>query len=140
VWNAESVPVKRRLGGCRLEVADPLHLLAVVVEEGIDVEVAEQGVSPVQARRARSLFLTQQKKNGRRCCPFRSGCSQTEIAHGVPVPIQDMLREQSAGKRVGIESLGWHNFRYTYRKMLKDLDTPIEVPQKLMRHASMTRP
>jgi hypothetical protein len=41
-----------------------MHLLAVVVQEGIDVEVAEQEVSPVQARRARSLLLTQQKEDG----------------------------------------------------------------------------
>ena len=63
--------MKGGLGRCRLQVADPLHLLAVVVEEGIDLEVAEQGVSPVQARRARSLLLPQQKKDGGRCCKFR---------------------------------------------------------------------
>ena len=56
--------VKRRLDQTRLEVTDPMHLLAVVVQEGIDVEVAEQEVSPVQARRARSLLLTQQKEDG----------------------------------------------------------------------------
>ena len=61
---AVSLGVKRRLDQTRLEVTDPMHLLAVVVQEGIDVEVAEQEVSPVQARRARSLLLTQQKEDG----------------------------------------------------------------------------
>jgi integrase len=42
-----------------------------------------------------------------------------------------------AGARIGIESLGWHNFRHTYRKMLKDLGTPLEVQMKLMRHTSL---
>jgi hypothetical protein len=56
--------VKRRLSRCRLEVADLMHLLAMVVGEGIDAEVAEKGVSPAKARRVRSLRLTQQKKDG----------------------------------------------------------------------------
>ena len=39
-----------------------------------------------------------------------------------------------AGVRIGIESLSWHNFRHTFRKMLKDLGTPLEVQMKLMRY------
>jgi integrase len=45
-----------------------------------------------------------------------------------------------AGQRLGIESLGWHNFRHTYREMLRDMgDVPLEVQQKLMRHASIAQ-
>jgi len=43
-----------------------------------------------------------------------------------------------AGKRVNIPSLGWHAFRHTYRAMLRKLELPIEVQQKLMRHADIT--
>ncbi len=42
-----------------------------------------------------------------------------------------------AGKRVGISSLGFHAFRHTYRSMLAHLSLPIEVQQKLMRHADI---
>ena len=42
-----------------------------------------------------------------------------------------------AGKRVGIDALGFHAFRHTYRSMLAHLSLPIEVQQKLMRHADI---
>lgn len=40
------------------------------------------------------------------------------------------------GKKMEIENLGWHNFRHTYRRMLDDLGTPLEVQMHLLRHAS----
>lgn len=43
-----------------------------------------------------------------------------------------------AGKRLGIDDLGWHSFRHTYRALLRDLETPLEVQQYLMRHAAIT--
>jgi integrase len=39
------------------------------------------------------------------------------------------------GKEVGIERLGWHTFRHSYRSMLDACGTPIGTQQKLMRHA-----
>jgi integrase len=40
------------------------------------------------------------------------------------------------GDKLRIENLGWHSFRHTYRRMLDDLDTPLEVQRHLMRHSS----
>lgn len=48
-----------------------------------------------------------------------------------------------AGERVGLfqngdkVSLGWHNFRHTYRSLLDASGAPIGVQQKLMRHAQV---
>lgn len=43
-----------------------------------------------------------------------------------------------AAIKAGLPRLGWHDFRHTYRAMLRDLGLPLEVQQKLMRHASIT--
>ena len=43
-----------------------------------------------------------------------------------------------AALKIGLPRLGWHDFRHTYRAMLRDLGLPLEVQQKLMRHASIT--
>lgn len=40
--------------------------------------------------------------------------------------------------RVGIERLGWHTFRHSYRSMLDACGAPIGVQQKLMRHAQVS--
>lgn len=42
-----------------------------------------------------------------------------------------------AGLRIGIPNLGWHAFRHTYRAQLRRLGLPLEVQQKLMRHADL---
>ena len=43
-----------------------------------------------------------------------------------------------AAKKAGIgDDLGWHTFRHTYRSLLIDIGTPIEVQKELMRHASI---
>jgi len=39
--------------------------------------------------------------------------------------------------KIGLPRLGWHDFRHTYRAMLRDLGLPLEVQQKLMRHSSI---
>jgi integrase len=43
-----------------------------------------------------------------------------------------------AGKKIGIDRLGWHMFRHSYRSMLDACGTPIGVQQKLMRHAQVS--
>ena len=43
-----------------------------------------------------------------------------------------------AGKKIGIERLGWHMFRHSYRSMLDACGAPIGVQQKLMRHAQVS--
>jgi integrase len=35
-------------------------------------------------------------------------------------------------------SLGWHTFRHTYRSLLSGADTPMDVQQKLLRHAHIS--
>ena len=39
---------------------------------------------------------------------------------------------------LGIERLGWHTFRHSYRSMLDVCGAPIGVQQKLMRHAQVS--
>jgi integrase len=56
--------------------------------------------------------------------PFHSGIAQRR--HLVP-----------AGKEVGIRSLGWHAFRHSYRNMMAELELPMEVQQRLMRHSDI---
>lgn len=42
-----------------------------------------------------------------------------------------------AAARHGLPYLGWHDFRHTYRAMLRELETPLEVQRDLMRHSSV---
>jgi integrase len=54
---------------------------------------------------------------------------------------RDSLHEdylKPAALKIGLSRLGWHDFRHTYRAMLRDLGLPLEVQQKLMRHASIS--
>lgn len=39
-----------------------------------------------------------------------------------------------AGRKVGIVNLGWHDFRHTYRAMMRELQIPLEQQRNLMRH------
>lgn len=52
--------------------------------------------------------------------------------HASPIQ-QDYIRP--AGERLGLEGVGWHAFRHTYRTWLDEVGAPIGVQQKLMRHA-----
>jgi len=44
---------------------------------------------------------------------------------------------QAAGKKAGIEGIGWHTFRHTYRTWLDETGAPTGVQQKLMRQADI---
>ena len=46
-------------------------------------------------------------------------------------------RIKPAAKRAGLENIGWHTFRHTYRSWLDETGAPIKVQQELMRHASI---
>jgi integrase len=35
-------------------------------------------------------------------------------------------------------SIGWHTFRHSYRSLLSEEETPLDVQQKLMRHAHLS--
>jgi integrase len=43
-----------------------------------------------------------------------------------------------AGLKIGMEGLGWHTFRHTYRSLLDETGAPIGVQQRLMRHAQVS--
>jgi integrase len=42
-----------------------------------------------------------------------------------------------AGNRAGIDNLGWHDFRHTYRAMMRELNISLEEQKTLMRHADI---
>jgi integrase len=50
---------------------------------------------------------------------------------------QRHLNKAAASPEVGLPKLGWHAFRHTYRANLSELGLPLEVQQKLMRHADI---
>jgi len=64
--------------------------------------------------------------------PFWRGIMQQDYL----IPAGKRL-EKSLGPQFRIESLGWHDFRHTYRAMMGELDVPLEMQQKLMRHADI---
>jgi integrase len=54
---------------------------------------------------------------------------------------RDWLRAahlQPAGDRIGLEGLGFHSFRHTYRAMQKNLGLSLETQKALMRHSKIT--
>ncbi|HYE26086.1 MAG TPA: site-specific integrase, partial [Clostridia bacterium] len=61
--------------------------------------------------------------------PFTDRCY-----HASPIQ-QDYIRP--AGKKLGLESVGWHTFRHTYRTWLDATGAPVGVQQKLLRHADI---
>jgi len=51
-----------------------------------------------------------------------------------------MIQQQvlkPVGENVGIQDMGWHVFRHTYRSLLDETGAPIGVQQKLMRHSNV---
>jgi integrase len=63
------------------------------------------------------------------------GSAITERPFHASTMLADHLRP--AGERAGINGLGWHTFRHTYRALLADLEEPLEVQQALMRHSDI---
>jgi integrase len=50
---------------------------------------------------------------------------------------QRHLNKAAADAEIGLPKLGWHAFRHTYRANLSESGLPLEVQQKLMRHADI---
>lgn len=48
---------------------------------------------------------------------------------------QDYLKP--VGECLGLEGLGWHTFRHTYRSLLDETGAPVGVQQRLMRHSNV---
>lgn len=55
--------------------------------------------------------------------------------HASPIQ-QDYIRP--AAEKLGLNGVGWHTFRHTYRAWLDAVGAPIGVQQKLMRHAQVS--
>jgi integrase len=55
--------------------------------------------------------------------------------HASPIQ-QDYIRP--AGEKLGLQGIGWHTFRHTYRAWLDATGAPVGVQQKLMRHAHVS--
>ena len=83
-------------------------------------------------------LLPQCSRNGRRSAGKLQGTGSSpshvtdRCFHASPIQ-QDYIRP--AAKRLGLEGVGWHAFRHTYRTWLDEVGAPIGVQQKLMRHA-----
>jgi integrase len=69
-------------------------------------------------------------KPGERC----QGMRQTN--HKRP-RIQVHKGRRDAATAAGFGSIGWHTFRHKYRTLLSEAGTPLEVRQKLLRHANI---
>lgn len=67
---------------------------------------------------------------GERC----NGMKQTKHKHP-RIPLHDGRRGAATG--AGFGSIGWHTFRHKYRTLLSEAGTPLEVQQKLLRHADV---
>jgi integrase len=52
------------------------------------------------------------------------------------IPVHGARRSLATEK--GLGSIGWHTYRHTYRSLLSAEETPLDVQQKLMRHAHMS--
>ena len=50
---------------------------------------------------------------------------------------QRHLNRAAGDPEIGLPKLGWHAFRHTYRANLSESGLPLEVQQKLMRHADI---
>jgi len=85
-------------------------------------------------------FATELLNWKRQCPPSRDGWmfpSPVTARPYEPGTIQyNYIRE--AGKKLGLDSVGWHTFRHTYRSVLDASGAPVGVQQKLMRHAQVS--
>jgi len=75
----------------------------------------------------------------KRCIPTPEGWLFANVdtkrpVHGDAIQ-KDYLRP--AGQKIGLQGVGWHAFRHTYRTLIDDVGTPLGVQQRLMRHADI---
>jgi len=65
-------------------------------------------------------------------------CVIIKHSHGkrFNIPVHD-ARHKSATEK-GLGGIGWHTFRHTFRTLLSEDGTPLDVQQKLLRHAHLS--
>ncbi len=78
-------------------------------------------------------------KEWRKAEPVVEGWVFGSPVTGRPFHRDSMLRWhlEPAGRKIGVYGLGWHAFRHTYRHMMRELNLPLEVQQRLMRHSDI---
>jgi integrase len=67
-----------------------------------------------------------------------TACTEVDQKRGKrhAIPVHGERRQVAIENNLG--SIGWHTFRHTYRTLLSGADTPIDVQQKLLRHAQIS--
>jgi len=73
-------------------MADPAHAMAAGIAERVNPKVFDERGSPTLSRGPRAWLLTEQSKDDCRGGVFCPRRQQAEVAHGVPVAVEDMLR------------------------------------------------
>jgi hypothetical protein len=94
---------------------DPLHTIAEFIDKRINTKVLLECISPSLSMRLRLRLLTEQSKHGLKSVSS-SVRQQAEVAHGVLIPVQDMLRED--GNRLRRRAAG---FQQGFRSGVFDL-------------------
>ena len=88
------------------------------------------------------LALENVLREHRRACPVSLSESSWIFANSrTGRPLHPWTAERRwllpAGRKVGIERLGWHSFRHTYSTLLNEYGTDVKVQQELLRHADI---
>jgi integrase len=65
-------------------------------------------------------------------------CTMTTPGRGKQSKIPVHVARRSLATERGLGSIGWHTYRHTYRSLLSGEETPLDVQQKLMRHAHLS--
>jgi integrase len=66
-----------------------------------------------------------------------AGCTGNRATKRKRASIHVHPARRLAATAAGFGSIGWHTFRHKYRTLLSGADTPLEVQQKLLRHADI---
>lgn len=70
----------------------PEHSISEFIAERVNPKVFDERGSPTLSRGPGTWPLPQQSKDDCRGLPFCPRLKQAEVAHGVPVAVEDMLR------------------------------------------------
>ena len=65
-------------------------------------------------------------------------CRQTTTGRGkrFSIPVHDSRKVLAF--EVKLDGIGWHSYRHSYRSLLIKCKTPLDVQQKLLRHAQIS--
>ncbi len=67
-----------------------------------------------------------------------TSCAEVDRNRGKrhAIPVHNERSQLATENKFG--SIGWHTFRHTYRTLLSGADTPLDVQQRLLRHAQIS--